>query len=184
MAYLELILQEIRQFRQENNEKLKTIKEEIIKANGRIDEAEGRIVKAEERIQNAEEVMTEMLKLHMKVEDKLTDLESRTRQENMLIYGVPEGSEKESPTMIAFVETLLREGLGVKEELPDLQHTDHSDRNLQKAPPSSIVVKFLSFKTKETLLHKAWKDKGFVWQENKVNLDHDFPPLVMKKWKE
>lgn len=41
MADLELILQELRGFRQENKEQLETIREEIVKANTRLDEAEG-----------------------------------------------------------------------------------------------------------------------------------------------
>ena len=40
MADTELILRELREFRRENREKLGTIKEEIVKANARLDEAE------------------------------------------------------------------------------------------------------------------------------------------------
>lgn len=118
MADLDLILQEIRGFRQENKAQLDVIKEEITKVNIRLDEAEGRIEKTEERIQNMEEIMTEMLKLHMKLEDKLTDLESRSRRENVRIYGVPEEAEKDSPTMVSFVEKLLRDGLKLPRTSP------------------------------------------------------------------
>lgn len=52
MADFDVILQELRGFRQENNEQLETIREEIIKANSRLDKAEERIEKVEERIQN------------------------------------------------------------------------------------------------------------------------------------
>ncbi len=76
--------------------------EEILRANTRLDEAEVRT----EKIQNKEVVMTEMLKL-VKLENKLIDLESRSRHENVRIYWVPEDVEKESPTMVTFVENLL-----------------------------------------------------------------------------
>lgn len=188
MADLEQILKELRGFRQENKEQLATIKEEILRANTRLEEAEGRIEKAEERIQSTEEVITEMLKLHVRLEDKLTDLESRSRRENIRIYGVPEGSEKESPTMDSFVVRLLREGLGIPETEPDLQveraHRSLGQQPPEDAPPRSIIVKFLSFKTKESLLRKAWKSKGFVWQGRQINLDHDYPPLILKKRRE
>lgn len=52
------------------------------------------------------------------------------------------------------------------------------------APPRSFIIKFLSYKTKETLLRKAWQGKGFTWQENHINLDHDYPPLILKKQRE
>lgn len=188
MADLEMILQELRGFRQENKEHLETIREEIVKVNTRIDEAEERIEKAEERIQNSEDVIAAMLKLHIKLEDKVLDLESRSRRENMRIYGVPEGSEKESTTMVSFVENLFREGLGLPDDVPDLQieraHRSVGPQPPADAPPRSIIIKFLSFKTKETLLRKAWQRKGFSWQDNHINLDHDYPPLILKKRRE
>lgn len=185
---MEVILRELRGFRQENKEQLEAIKEEIMKANARLDEAERRIEKAEERIQNTEEVITAMLKLHVKLEDKLLDLESRSRRENVRIYGVPEGSEKEPTTMDSFVGELLREGLGLTEDMPDLQieraHRSVGPQPPGDAPPRSIIVKFLSFKTKETVLRKAWQGKGFTWQDNHINLDHDYPPLILKRRRE
>ncbi|KAJ8348998.1 hypothetical protein SKAU_G00277150 [Synaphobranchus kaupii] len=188
MADLELILKELRGFRQENKEQLEAIKEEILKANTRLDEAEGRIEKAEERIQNTEEVITEMLKLHVKLEDKLMDLESRSRRENVRIYGVPEGSEKESPIIGSFVEKLLREGLGLPEDEPDLQieraHRSLGPRPPEDAPPRSIIVKFLSFKTKETLLRKAWQKVRKVLKENQVQFQTLFPARLRVRYKD
>lgn len=188
MADLERILQELRGFRQENKEQLETIKEEIVKVNTRIGEAEARIERAEERIQNSEDVITAMLKLHIKLEDKVLDLESRSRRENMRIYGVPEGSEKESTTMVSFVENLFREGLELPDDVLDLQieraHRSVGPQPPADAPPRSIIIKFLSFKTKETLLRKAWQRKGFSWQDYHINLDHDYPPLILKKRRE
>lgn len=129
-----------------------------------------------------------MLKLHTKLEDKLLDLESRSRRENIRIYGVPEGSEKESTTMVSFVEDLLRERLELTQDMPDLQ-IERAHRSLGPlppvdAPPRSIIIKCLRFKTKETLLRKAWQKKGFTWQENRINLDHDYPSLILKKRRE
>ncbi|CAL1598891.1 unnamed protein product [Knipowitschia caucasica] len=111
MANNEVILQELRAFRLEIKEQLEGIKEELTRANNRLEEAEERIEKAEERILNVEEAMTELVQLNIKLEEKMVDMESRSRRENVRIYGVPESSEKDSPSMIAFVETLLREGL-------------------------------------------------------------------------
>lgn len=176
---MELILRELKEFRQENKEQLETIKEEIVKVNTRLDEAEGRIEKAEERIQNTEEVITAMLKLHTKLENKLLDLESRSRRDNIRIYGVPEGTEKESTTMVSFVENLLHEGLELTDDTPDLQ-IERAHRSVgPQPPPRSIIITFLSFETKESLLRKAWQRKGFTWQENHINLDHDYPPLTV-----
>lgn len=56
-----------------------------------MNEAEEQIEKTEERIQNTEEVITAMIKLHTKLEDKLLDLESHSRRENI---GIREGINK------------------------------------------------------------------------------------------
>ena len=188
MASLEILLQELRGFRQESKEQLITIKEEIKKANARINEVEERLEKTEERTQNTEEVVVELLKLHVRLEDKLTDLESRSRRENVRIYGVPEGAEKDADSMITFVETLLREGLGLDDNGADLQieraHRALGPQPPESAPPRSIVARFLSFKMKESVLRKAWQQKGFVWREKRINLDHDYPPAILRKRRE
>nr|AAS83199.1 unknown [Fundulus heteroclitus] len=188
MASLEILLEELRGFRQETKEHLSTIKEEIRKANARISEVEERLGKTEERAQNTEEVVTELLKLHMSLDDKLVDLESRTRRENVRIYGVPEGAEKDCETVAAFVETLFKEGLGLEDSGLDMQieraHRELGPQPPEGAPPRSIVVKFQSFKVKERLLREAWQRKGFVWCEKRINLDHDYPPAILRKRRE
>ncbi|KAJ0059992.1 hypothetical protein NL108_017775 [Boleophthalmus pectinirostris] len=132
MADYDVLLRELRDFRQENREQLEGIKDDIAKVNNRLEEAEERIEKAEERIQNTEDAMAGLVQLHMKLEDKLTDLESRTRRENIRIYGVPEESERDSPTVSDFVECLLREGLRL-DDVKDIG-IERAHRSLGPAP--------------------------------------------------
>ena len=63
-ANLDLILRELREFRQDNKSQMEEIKEELARTNTKLEEAESRIEKAEERIQNVEDIVSEMLKLH------------------------------------------------------------------------------------------------------------------------
>lgn len=119
MASLEVLLEEL-SFHQENNEQLKTIKEEINKTNARISEMEERLEKNKDRTLNTEEVFTRLLKLHMKLDEKLTDVENQSRLENVRIYGVPEGSKKDTESMTTFLETLLKEGHGLVDNTADV----------------------------------------------------------------
>lgn len=48
----------------------------------------------------------------------------------------------------------------------------------------SIVMKFLSFRTKELLLTKALKKKGFAWIGKQISLGHNHRPLTLKTLKE
>lgn len=184
---LDLILQELRGFRQDNKEQLDDIKEEIKKTNTRLDTAEERIVKAEERIQNTEDVLTEMLKLQIKLEAKITEQESRSRRDNIRIYGVPEGTENESPSMIAYVEKLLRDNLDIPED--SALQIERAHRALGPKPPEgssprSILARFLSFKTKETILRLAWQKRGFICHGKRINLDNDYAPRILQKRRE
>lgn len=184
---LRLILSELRDFRRDNKSQLAGIREEIKNASTRLDEAEGRIESAEERIQNGEDVMAEMLKLQTQLEAKMTDLEGRTRRENIRIYGVPEGAEKDYPSMLAFVEKLLRDNLDIP-PTTNLQ-IERSHRALGPlpptgAPPRSILAKFLSFNTKDMILRTAWQKKGFTWQGKQINLDNDYAPRILQKRKD
>lgn len=105
MVNMERILQEIQDFRKENNQHLEDIKDELNKTNQRIEEAEDRIDAVETRLQTMEQAMKKMLKVQAQHEDKLIDQEGRARRENIKIYKVPEN--KEGSSMTAFVEKLL-----------------------------------------------------------------------------
>ncbi|KAK1891150.1 IQ domain containing protein E [Dissostichus eleginoides] len=93
-AHFSLILKEQREFRKDSSQQLNGIKEDINKINKRMEEAEERIDAAETRIHSWEEVQTEV---------KLTDLEGRTRRENVRIYGVKEGAEAMSTSVIGLL---------------------------------------------------------------------------------
>lgn len=142
---------------------------------------------AETRIKANEEAVTEMLKLHVEMNAKLTDLEGRSRRENIRIHGVKEGSEDDAPSMVAFVERLLRHKL----ELPDSVEVrvERAHRALVPKPspnvaPRSIVAKMANYRTKEEILKLAWQRRGFEYLGNKINLDHDYAPEVLKQRKE
>lgn len=187
MASLQMILQELREFRRENADTLREIREDIKVTNRRIDEAEMRISETEERVQGLEEATGELLKLQAKLEDKLTDQEGRARRENIRIHGIVEGAENNSTSMITFVEKLLKERL----ELPDTDdltieraHRALGSRPPADSPPRSIVVKFSSSKTKDEILKKVWQKKGFLYQERRVFVDHDYAPETLRKRRE
>lgn len=186
-ASLDLILRELREFRRDNGMQLQGIQEDINKTNKRVEEAEERIQEAEAKIQANEEAVAEMLKLHIEMDTKLTDLEGRSRRENIRIHGVKEGSEDDAPSVAVFVERLLK----LKLEIPDSLEirVERAHRALvpkppPNAPPRSIVAKLASYRTKEEILKLAWQKRGFEYQGNKVNLDHDYAPEVLKQRKE
>lgn len=84
-ANLGLILKELREFRKVSWQQLNGIREDINKIYKRVEEAEVRINTAETWIQSAEDVLSELVKLQMQTEAKLTDLEGRSRRDKVRI---------------------------------------------------------------------------------------------------
>lgn len=187
MANLETILRELQDFRRENSATLNGIKEDIKAVNTRMGEAEGRIGEAEERLQCVEDATLELLELQKKFEDRLVDQEGRSRRENIRLHGVKEGAEDKAGSLPEFIETLLREKLALPPSLHlqvERAHRALVSRPPADAPPRSIVVRFMSFRSKEEVIKKAWQQRGFEYEGKRVYLDHDYAPEVLRKRKE
>ncbi|KAK1881266.1 LINE-1 type transposase domain containing protein 1 [Dissostichus eleginoides] len=119
----------------------------------------------------------------METEAKLTDLEGRSRRENVRIHGVKEGAGEGTASVIAIVEDLLTKSL----ELPsstalniERAHRALAPKPPNEAPPRSIVVKFSSYTVKEDVLKRAWQKKGFDFQGKRIQLVHDYAPEVSR----
>lgn len=59
------------------------------------------------------DALEQMIQRQEMMADKLEDLELRSRRNNMRIFGVPEGTESQSGSVAKFVDTWLREELGL-----------------------------------------------------------------------
>ena len=144
-------------------------------------EAQERIAELEEWKMDAGEVMMEMLEQTRKMQDKATELEGRSRRNNIRIFGIPEETEDKSTSK--YVENLL---------ITELQLTEGTELHIQRAhrslaqkpspnaPPRSIIVNFLKFETKEMILKTAWMKKIQVGNKQ-IFFDHDYPAEIVQK---
>lgn len=89
--------------------------------------------------------------------------------------------------MVAFGENLLKLKLELSDSF-ELQveraHRALASKPPPNAPPRSIVIKLASYRTKEEVLKLAWQKGGFENWGNKVYLDHDYAPEVLRRRKE
>ncbi|KAK7939081.1 hypothetical protein WMY93_002407 [Mugilogobius chulae] len=107
----------------------------------KLDEAAARIDEQENWLAVANEALQQLLMEHKTLQEKLNDLESRSRRTNVRIYGVPEGALAPKPN--------------------------------SAAPPRSIVVNFLQYRVKETIIRNAWKKKIKIG-DNTLSFDYDY----------
>lgn len=181
----ECLKQEIIQLRQEVNGKLDNLVTAVQSLSDRVDELEPRVEQVEGWTEEATETLCTYLKQQRSLQQKLTDLESRSRRNNIRIFGVAEGEEGNS--VLQFVEKFIKSELPASQDL-DLKiqraHRTLAPRSRSDAPPRPIVVGFLEFTTKELILREAWKKRKLQVGERLIYFDHDYASEIVKKRKE
>ncbi|KAK7880312.1 hypothetical protein WMY93_033047 [Mugilogobius chulae] len=122
--------------------------------------AEGRISEIEESNVVTREALLSLLREQRKLQEKVIDLESRNRRNNMRIYGIPEDAEGAS--MLDFVKNLLTRELQLPEGMSLQIQRAHRALTHKPGPgatPRSVIINFLQFNVKETVLRLAWNKK-------------------------
>lgn len=108
---------EVDKLKSDINQKLEGITEDIQSHGTRLNEAEDRITELESANLELKDVLLHTLKEQKMMQNKVTDLEGRSRRNNQ-IYGIKEGAEWTS--MINFITSLLKTELSLDSNL-DLQ---------------------------------------------------------------
>lgn len=144
-------------------------------------EAQARIMELEEWNTEANVSLQSMLTHTRSMQDKITDLEARSRRNNIRIFGLLEGSEKDS--VMTYLDQLFKRELNLPEDTELHIQRAHRTPPVKPKPgerPRAIVVNFLEFDTKEMILKKAWEKKIRV-ADRPVQFDHDYPTEIVQK---
>lgn len=131
----------------------------------------------------AQEALLQSIKQQRILQDMMTDQEGRSRWNNIRIFGLKEGAEGSSVTQ--FIEQLLKNELPLPTNMePQIQRAHRALLRKPDAdkPPRSIVVNFLQYTVKETVLREAWKKKKH-YQNRALFFDHDYATEVIRKRK-
>ena len=156
---------------------------ELQSQNASITEAQTRIADLESVCLELKDTLITVVKQSTEMRDKIIDLESRSRRNNLRIYGIPEG--KEGKSVAHFVSELLKKHLGLPPGV-ELQiqraHRALIPKPTATATPRSIIVNFLQFQVKELVLQKAWQTK-FEIDRQPIYFDSDYATDIVKKRK-
>lgn len=173
-ASLRSILNELKDFRQDNKQQLTEIKQELCKTNNRLEAAEDRIEEAETALGAAATMIKRLTQRQAAIEAKMLDQEVRARRENIRIYGIPEDAEGNN--MTGFLENLLRDSLDFPQETE--LRIERARRALAlkstspQAKPRSIVAKLASYRLKEEVIRRAWQNKQVFHNGTRFYVDH------------
>uniref|UniRef100_A0A673Y1X5 L1 transposable element RRM domain-containing protein n=1 Tax=Salmo trutta TaxID=8032 RepID=A0A673Y1X5_SALTR len=115
---------------------------------------------------------------------QVEDLISRSKRQNICVFGLPEDSETGYPTQ--FMAELFKEVLN-DEAFPNLPELDRAHRSLApKARPGGrprpIIVQFHRYKEKELVLRWAREHGEITFQGHKIKFYQDFSSSLVKKW--
>ena len=178
------VKEEFAKCRREMDCKFEAVSEDLKAQADHMEEAQARIAELEEWQIEAKRQLLNMTTQTQGMQEKMTDLEGRSRRNNIRIFGIPEGTEENSASK--FLERFLITEL----ELPNdtqLQiqraHRALAQKPPPDKPPRSMVVNFLQFEIKEMVLSRAWKKKVQVG-EKRIFFDHDYATEVAQKRRE
>lgn len=121
---------------------------------------------------------------HNKLRLKMTDLESRSRRNNIRIVGVPESIEGPKPTI--FFSELLVEIFG-EETLESPPELDRAHRSLVTRPPPGsrprpVIVRLHRYQTKDLIIREARKRRGKLqYRGTSVQIFEDYAPEVVEE---
>lgn len=169
---------------QEINGKLDNISGDIQGLSERMDEAESRVNKVERWAEQATVALCTCLEQQKSLQKRCIDLESRSRRNNIRLFGLPEGEE--TGPVPQFMEKFLKTHLEIPEDfILKIQraHRSLASRPPPEAPPRPFIINFSDFSTKEMVLREAWKKQVKVGSRV-IYFDHDYPVEIVKKRKE
>ncbi|KAF3847278.1 hypothetical protein F7725_020306, partial [Dissostichus mawsoni] len=126
---------------------------------------EERTAGVEEWSTDVQDIITASLEQQTKLQDKLSDIEGRSRRNNVRIWGLKEGIEgTRSPS--TSTDSKGAQGTCSKPQ-PDKF-------------PRAIIVNFLRFEVKENVIKTAWRTVMEV-EGRRVTFDHDYSSEVAAK---
>jgi len=159
------------------------LRETVNHFNGRLAAAESLAGNNFDRITSTENTVKILQAQKKSLQDRLEDLENRSRRVNLRIINIPEGSEKgQDPT--EFVSTLLMENLGpdVLSKPPELER---AHRSLAPKPgpggrPRPFVICFHRFREREKVFRWA-RQHELKYRETTLRVYPDVSAITAKK---
>lgn len=150
-------------------------------------EMQQRVSKAEDDMADAQKRIKVLEKNTALLQSKLDYMENKSRQSNLLIVGVPEGSE--GADTVAFLRRLIPDLLG-RENFPEPLALERSHRiagrNRRIDPQKQsrpIIVKFLNYQDKIKILRLSREKRELRFNDKRIYLFPDFSEAVQSKRK-
>uniref|UniRef100_A0A8C5EJ43 LINE-1 type transposase domain-containing protein 1 n=1 Tax=Gouania willdenowi TaxID=441366 RepID=A0A8C5EJ43_GOUWI len=190
--FKEEILGEIRKMGSEFSGRFDNVMQAIAEAQKKMTECTERMDDAEIRLSAVEDnnsgLKTEVERLgkrNKQLEEKMVDLETRSRLNNLRLVNLPEGAE--GPDACAFLESWLPEVLDTTLNRNPLAlergHRVGPKRDAD-APPRTVVMRFLDYRQKDMVSRAARMKKEILYKNQRVRFYNDVATEAHKQRKQ
>lgn len=138
----------------------------------------------DERVVALEAACATLTESNAKLQDKVVDLESRSRRNNIRIVGLPESLEGPRPSV--FSAQALVDILG-EDILPSPPEIDRAHRALTSKPaagkkPRPVIIRLHRYLQKELIIREARAKRGkLIYKGSPVAIYEDYAPEVVSQ---
>ena len=136
-----------------------------------------------QRVSELENKCSSLREDNSKLMAKVTDLEGRSRRQNLRILGLAESIESGRPT--EFFSDLLCEVFG-KETLPSPPEIDRAHRSLVAKPtpgqrPRPVIIRLHRYRIKDLLVREARRRGKLEYRGQQIRVVEDYSPEVVNQ---
>ncbi len=165
---------------------IENVKKDVSECAERVSEAEVRISATEDNITSLQASIQALENRNKDLEEKVLDLEARSRRSNLRLVNLPEGAEGEDA--YASLESWLPEALNLAllrtALILERAHRVGQKSQSNTATPRTLIMKFLNYKDKTTVIRAARAKRQILFRNHQVRLYEDLATGVHKKQKE
>ncbi|CAI5638889.1 unnamed protein product [Oreochromis niloticus] len=136
-----------------------------------------------QRVADLESMCAALREDNNQLKNKVTNLESRSRRQNIRVLGLPEDTESGRPTH--FFSNLLCELLG-KEILQSPPELDRAHRSLAVKPPAGrpprpVIIRLHRYQIKDLIIREARRRGKFDYRGVPIRIVEDYSPEVLNQ---
>ncbi|KAI3371801.1 hypothetical protein L3Q82_024357 [Scortum barcoo] len=156
---------------------MEELKQRTERPDRRLTEAENRVSTAEDRSIWQERALGYLLQREANLTAKCDDMENRLCRNNIRLYGIPEGVEKDD--MVSFLTDFLSTSLEFQEEVDIKLERAHRALGLKSkaaaAALRSIIARFLDFNVKQKRKRKKVREVVKKLKERNIRAQSPYP---------
>lgn len=135
------------------------------------------------RLTRLEQLTRKLTEANSSLQTKVTDLEARSRRQNVKVVGLAEKEEGNSPT--EFFAEFIRNLLGPEHFRDDVEvdrcHRLGAPSNVTQPRPRILIAKLHSYRQKEKIMRLAQQQYPLTYKGKQIHIFPDLPAEIMRQ---